>query len=336
MSAGEDFVRGSLYAGGVDAHYAKAATPTSGNCNGIFDTNCNQLYDPASSLDPHGGQNLLNSMPTQMVMCVGEVHDNKLHHNAELRLLRALEEQGLGEVPVTLGLEMFHATAEHREALQDYVFGDDDLTTLLDRTSWRTTWGWPIENYAPLLEFAKAKGIRVIGLNAPERVSVFVRRNGIDGLVDKPGFPEMDFSNSKHLSLFVNTFVSNRHGQMDNVDYTMLPEKLRKRYEEQVFREEWIAESIAKSALHHQGRFLAVVGRNHVAGRAGVPDRVQRRLQSNSWSRPFTVVLQEAPGSAGSEVSRRPSSDVADWVWYFDQPVDRPEYQALLYFDPPV
>jgi len=301
----------------ADAMGIGAALYPAAGCSGIFSTKCAKFYDPSKGLDPNGKQDLLKQMPKRAVLCVGEVHDNRVHHGAELQLLRALRKQSLRKdaAPLTIGMEMFHSTAEHKEALADYVFGDDSLPDLLRRTSWRTTWGWPIENYAPILEFAKAKKIPVVGLNVPERVSVFVRENGIQGLVGRPGFPEMDFSDSKHLSLFVSQFVGGRHGQMD-LPYTVLPEDLRKRYEEQVLREEWIARSATKIAKNSDGRVLAVLGRNHIEGRAGVPDRIEKRLKGEDWARPFTVLLQPRPGDQGYVHEHIPNTAVADWVWY--------------------
>lgn len=288
-------------------------------CSGIFDTSCKRFYDPVTSLNPHRKANLLRPMNDRVVMCVGEVHNNKAHHSAELQLLSALRRKSSVNDPLTLGMEMFHSTHDHNKALEDYVFGDDSLADLLKRTNWRTTWGWPIENYAPMLQFAKANKIRVVGLNAPERVSVFVRDNGIDGLVGRPGFPEMDFKNSRHLTQFVKMFVPGEHGNLD-MPYTVLPDGLRKRYEEQVLREEWIADSISKTANHYQGKFIAVVGRNHVEGRSGVPDRIERRLRGEDWARPFTVALRGGSDDPGFEPEMTPTAKDADWVWYLGQP----------------
>merc|ERR1719382_1677185 len=110
-------------------------------------------------------------------------------------MLKALREQTESSVPVTLGMEMFYHTKDHRRALEDFVFGDDDLSDLKRKTEWSTMWGWPMRHYAKLLNYAKANRIRVVGLNAPELVSDFIKRKGIEGLLNKPRFPEVDLNN---------------------------------------------------------------------------------------------------------------------------------------------
>merc|ERR1719277_1761404 len=149
---------------------------------------------------------------------------------------------------------MFYNIKDHRQALEDFVFGTDTLQDLMRRTQWESTWGWPISNYAKLLNYAKAEGIRIVGLNAPERVSNFVKHNGIQGLLGKPKIPEMDLSNRNHLARFMAGPLAEDHRIAGTVRANQsavladLPLDLKRIYEEQILREEWMAAAVAGHA----------------------------------------------------------------------------------------
>jgi len=125
-----------------------------------------------------------------------------MHHAAEFSLLKALSSHSSQHLPMALGLEMFDGTQDHKEALTDFVFGNDTLQDLARRTSWDQNWGWPIRHWAKLLNYAKANQMRIIGLNCPTKISNFVERKGIDGLLGKPRFPEVHLLDSVHRHRF--------------------------------------------------------------------------------------------------------------------------------------
>jgi len=260
---------------------------------------------------------LLNSMPNNCIFCIGEEHNHPMHHAAEFSLLKALASQNPQQLPVALGLEMFDGTQDHKKALTDFVFGSDSLEDLKRRTSWDQNWGWPIRHWAKLLNYAKANQIRIIGLNCPARVSDFVERNGIDGLLGKPRFPEVDLLDSVHRHRFLNE----RHSQILADGPSEL--RLSRAYQAQTLRDEWMAEQAAIYAQQMGGRLLCIMGRSHVAGRRGVPNRIHRRLGDKiGWAAPHTIILQGAEWQSKDcdlptvHGRRLPDTDEADWVWY--------------------
>jgi len=233
----------------------------------IFETSSRLFHDPEHRL-LRGHASLLSSMPDNCIFCVGEEHNHPMHHVAEFSLLKAVVSQSPQHLPVALGLEMFDGTRDHKAALNDFVFGSDDLGDLKRRTSWDQNWGWPILHWAKLLNYAKANQMQIIGLNCPSRVSDFVERNGISGLLGKPRFPEVDLLDPTHR----HRFLKERHSQ--TVAEAPSEQTLSRIYQAQTLRDEWMAEQAAVHAQEMGGRLVCIMGRKHVAGRRGVPNRI--------------------------------------------------------------
>jgi len=279
----------------------------------IFETATKLFHNPSHRLEK-GSASLLNTFPDNLIICMGEEHNHPRHHAAEFSMLKALRDNTPQHLPVSLGLEMFDGTQDHAAALDDFVFGSDSLSDLKRRTDWDETWGWRISHWAKLLSFAKANRMRVVGLNAPAKVSDFVERHGISGLLGRPRFPEVDLSDKAHWR----RFLASRPG-LAAARATTISE-LARAYEAQTLREEWMAQSIAAHAREAGGRILTIMGRNHVVERHGVPNRIQRRL--GDWPAPFTVLLQGAEWDPkdGSlpKCGKFPDESHADWLWYME------------------
>lgn len=134
------------------------------------------------------------------VICVGEIHNDVVHHMAELEIVKVrrrpysasntfhhrvdfafcaartnpvLSHSGWWLQAVhrkrgrnmALGMEMFYR--QHQSLLDDYVFGSGTLSSLKADTNWDKTWGHKLSHYAKILQYAKTHQIRVVGLNVP-------------------------------------------------------------------------------------------------------------------------------------------------------------------------
>jgi uncharacterized iron-regulated protein len=62
---------------------------------------------------------MMHDLRNVSLVFVGEFHDNKNHHDAQLRIIRELNER---DVPVSVGLEMFRANSQ--EKLDRWVEGE--------------------------------------------------------------------------------------------------------------------------------------------------------------------------------------------------------------------
>jgi hypothetical protein len=89
----------------------------------------------------------------------GDFHALGQSQRTHLKILRVLS----GERPVVLALECFGISAQ--KWLDAYLAGKIDLDELRQKARWGKTWGFPWENYRPLLELARRKGFRLLALN---------------------------------------------------------------------------------------------------------------------------------------------------------------------------
>ena len=71
--------------------------------------------------------------------------------------------------PIAVGMEAFRR--QDQAFLDQYVQNPNySLAQLASDTSYQTEWGYDLLHYVPVLSYAKEKGIRLIGLNAPTQV----------------------------------------------------------------------------------------------------------------------------------------------------------------------
>ena len=113
------------------------------------------------------------------IVFVGEVHDSREAHEAELTILTELSER---DVSLVLALEMFERDVQ--ESLDAYLKGTIPEDKFLELAR-----PWPnyLEDYRPLIEFAKKKSIRVIAANVPRRAAaVVVMANKVSSKVVGP------------------------------------------------------------------------------------------------------------------------------------------------------
>jgi len=64
-----------------------------------------------------------------------------------------------------IGLECFYR--QHQPALDRYIFGHQNFKTLKEETNWTESWGYDLNFYAKIFNFASQRKIRLLGLNIP-------------------------------------------------------------------------------------------------------------------------------------------------------------------------
>lgn len=124
-------------------------------------------------------EKMLKSLQGKDIVLFGEYHNNPISHWLQTRVVKDLHPlRGL-----VLGAEMFEA--DNQEALDMYLSGAIDekgLDTLA------RLWKNYYTDYAPVVRFAKEKGIRFAATNIPRRYAAMVARGGfevLDTLSDK-------------------------------------------------------------------------------------------------------------------------------------------------------
>ncbi|MFT4061034.1 MAG: ChaN family lipoprotein [Edaphocola sp.] len=132
----------------------------------IFDTKMQRectLQDIAAVLQP--GE----------VLDFGEQHDDSIGHLVELAMLQAVHGRFGGRT--ILAMEMFHRDVQY--ILDEYLQG---LISEKNFVKESRAWDKYATDYKPSVEFAKAKGLKVVAANTPSRYANMVTRNGLSSL----------------------------------------------------------------------------------------------------------------------------------------------------------
>lgn len=186
-----------------------------------------------------------------------------------------------------------------------------DLGLLKYETDWDNTWGYDLNYYAKIFNFAAQNGVRLLGLNMPIQVAKLVSEMGLDNLPEslRKLLPEVDLSVEKHKDLFRRALSIGGHDIKD-VD------KFERLYETQVLWEEYMSETVSSyvSQFPHS-TIVVIAGLGHIIGRVAIPDRIQKR----TGLYPFVIVPQQVDWSKETGLPLVDSPvryQDADWAWY--------------------
>jgi len=117
---------------------------------------------------------MLDDLRQAQVIFVGELHDNPGHHQAQLSIIDALDND---ERPLAIGLEMFRRDSQ--EDLDVWTSGKTSLVEFLE--VYRENWAmWPV--YSRIFMHARNEKVKMVGLNIPRTITGKVARNGYKSL----------------------------------------------------------------------------------------------------------------------------------------------------------
>ncbi|MCU0583430.1 MAG: ChaN family lipoprotein [Syntrophales bacterium] len=111
------------------------------------------------------------------VIVVGETHDNRAHHDLQLKIIRTLHEGG---AVLAVGLEMFRA--ENQELLDKWWRWG--MPTEQFEALYLENWGMPWILYRDIFLYSRQKRIPLVGLNVPREVISKVAREGYGSLTE--------------------------------------------------------------------------------------------------------------------------------------------------------
>ncbi len=145
-----------------------------GVLNGIQAHSTQRLYDLNQSQETVM-PDVVSALTQNRIVIVGEHHNNKRHHLAQLDVIRTLKES---QAQVAVGLEMFRSDSQ--QALDRWVAGDIDENEFLE--VFYDNWGYSWENYRVIFDYAKEKQIPLIGLNVSREITRQVATHGFQSL----------------------------------------------------------------------------------------------------------------------------------------------------------
>jgi uncharacterized iron-regulated protein len=217
---------------------------------------------------------ILQSLRSANIIYLGEIHNSDTDHQDQLTILQDLHKH---QTKVAIGLEMFQKPFQ--PALDRYLAGQISENELQAQSEYQKRWGFPWENYAPLLRFAKAQKLPVIALNTPTEITRKVAKQGLaslqgDDLKYIPPIAEVDRSNTKYRDLLLASF--RQHQQQATAN----SKSFERFHEAQLLWDETMAATAASFYRQHpQHRLLVIAGQAHISYGHGIPSRVQRRLK---------------------------------------------------------
>jgi uncharacterized iron-regulated protein len=234
------------------------------------------------------------------VVFFGEQHDDGNAHRLQRGLMEAVSRR---RSDVILSLEMFERDVQG--LLDDYLADKIDEPTFL-----KAARPWPNYNadYRPLVEFAKAKGWKVIAANVPRRIASATSKEGLAAVAALPDssrrWAATDFECAKDDYF-------ERFGESMGGHGPSTPEGMMRFYEAQCVKDETMAESIvrARSAngaplvIHMNGAF-------HSDYRDGTAERVGRRDVKKM------LVISAMPVPDLDVVEPKPDRKKGEWLIY--------------------
>lgn len=216
---------------------------------------------------------IIDRLAQTRVVYVGENHTTWADHLLQLRIIEALYHKN---PRLSIGMEMFPAAAQ--PVLDRYTQGSEamDERSFLRASDYYNVWRYDYRFYRDVVNFAKNKGIPVIGLNLDRQVvSEVFKTGGTDSLakevqaslpqdrdLDLPGYTE-------DLSRMHAVHVQGNHGSGAASGFIQA----------QALWDETMAENIAAYLTEHPDyRMVVLAGTQHTRKDFGIPPRVARRL----------------------------------------------------------
>lgn len=213
------------------------------------------------------------------VVFVGEQHDDFATHRLEFALLEGIARR---RSAVTVALEMFERDTQ--KMVDDYMAGRISEEAFLKQSR-----PWPnyATDYRPLVEFAKAKGWRVIAANIPRRYASQVARGGLSVLDALPANEkswiarQINCPHDDYFKRFVETVGSHPGSGSDNKSEAEQKAAMDRFYHAQCVKDETMAESVAEAHAATSGSKPLIIHYNgafHSDYRLGTASRAKQRL----------------------------------------------------------
>ncbi len=245
----------------------------------IVDTARDEVIAPHTLVDQLLGSRLV---------LIGEQHTGAEFHAVQLRVLELLQAAG---VPLLIGMEMFPAASQL--VLDRWTDGSLEESEFLAESDWYRVWGYHWGYYREILLFARAHGIRVIGLNA---------RPTSEPGVDETATVEADLESDDHRALLRAFFGTDSpvHGGLSSEQFEQL-------FSAQSRRDATMAQHAADALDPLASHTMVVLaGTGHVLYGLGIarqlPDAYRRS----------TLTIVPVPVNDDEAIV---SASVADFIW---------------------
>ncbi len=234
-----------------------------------------RLFDVAKKKELKLSEALL-SLQGRKVVLVGEQHDRRGHHAAQLEIIKALHRSG---TPVAVGLEMFRTNSQ--DALDQWV--NERISEKEFQKIYYDNWGFPWALYSMIFEFAREVKIPMVGLNVPRAVTQQVARGGFRSLSEeqRANLPFVECRvEPEYMDFIKRAYGAHGHGPMNFTNFC----------EAQLVWDKAMAVHALGYVKKSPDRIMVLLAGIGHAWKKGIPERIKVRS-----SLPYAVLLPAIP-----------------------------------------
>lgn len=224
---------------------------------------------------------------------VGEMHDEKWTHRAQLKVISALRDSGLN---VTIGMEMFRK--EGQEDLDRWVAGETSEEEFV--RVYRKNWGLPWEQYREIFLYARDNRVHIEALNLSRKIIHQVFTRGFKSLSTEElrELGDVECSVDKPYEEFIREAME---------EHDLKDASFQNFCEAQMVWDTTMARNSTGYLNGHPGTALVVLAGTGHSWKRGIPAQVKKRSDVK-----FVVVLPEA----GDKPARgNVTTKDADYLW---------------------
>ena len=293
------------------ATMASATVPSSGNYR------VGQIIEPKNN-NVLSDQEFRAILQSVVIIYIGEAHYTPSHVEAALQVLQSVVNGGRKPV---LGLEMF--SWDGQTGLDRYLTGAVTSTEdFLAESHWKNNWGGKYADYSPLVDFAKAHGLTLLGLNPPRPLVRNVAKQGLGAIESSPEGQRLPSALTGGWTIPVPFPADDPeyrrviYDQIEQCHAGLSQEVYQKIYEASVFRDEGMASVISttvKSQALEPTTFVSYTGAGHIQYGLPIPKRVKRQL--GVPVKDVTVYLHALDPEHPEDVDHLLDERIADYVW---------------------
>ena len=218
----------------------------------------------------------LQDLQGRKIVLVGEQHDRRGHHVAQLEIIKALHRSG---TPIAIGLEMFRANSQ--DALDQWVNGGRSEKEF--QKVFYDNWGYPWPLYSMIFGFAREAKIPMVGLNVPRAVTQQVARGGFRSLSEeqRANLPFVECRvDPEYMEFIQRAYGAHGHGPMNFSNFC----------EAQLVWDKAMAVHALGYVKKHPDRTMVLLAGNGHAWKKGIPERIKE-----SSSLTYAILLPEIP-----------------------------------------
>ena len=268
---------------------------------------------------------LFDRLATQPIVLLGEVHDNQFHHQWQHSMLAALHARNPN---IVVGLEMLPRRVQ--SVLDDWRQGKLDEAAFVEQSQWAELWGYDVNLYLPLLQFARLHRLPTIALNIDRQLVSKVGAGGWHSLdvSERMGLsdpaPASDDYRLRLGELYAYKLSLYAHGEQDSasegeadLEEVMQSEAFSNFVDAQLTWDRAMAEALASAHRKDpDAQVVGIIGRGHLEYRQGIAHQLAD-LGIEAVEVLLPVDLDEACAPQ--------SADLADAVFVVETQIEQPQ-----------